>query len=659
MMKTLRSSLETIERLRAVSPTGARPTWWARGDAPVRVADAVVPLIDGRAGMLAMCVAFLGARRSIWLADWDLHARLLLVRGRDQRAGPDGSAEQERLIASLRAAGLDDDALALWRTGRLRVMDVLGFAARRGVDVRVLIWSPFNPFGLFHITNDPSVQQRLLEVRGVACRQDKSSRSPFHVAQALHQKCAVVDDVLAFAGGIDLTVQYGGDFDRWDEPTHPFDGKARSTELGPAPHPWHDAHLLLTGEPAQDIRHNIEQRWREAGASSRSSGTLWPHITPPLHHLARRLLSGQAQQNIPGLNGLLPGKQAPNVDTEQETADGPLPGPEARVQVVRTIPPLTYRFAPEGIAGIAQAYIAAVRSARQYIYLESQYLWLEGYNGIDMWRLGWQSRYMKALLHELAAAAERGVTLAFVLPDHPNCGRSYTDDTLAWLRERAPKATQGGRIHVFTLATCSPDGAARTTRYRPIYVHAKVGIVDDQWATIGSANLNSRGMSHDAELNVAVLDPAFARGLRLSLWGEHVGMLRDAHTGWPAPASLPLQQPQPLPQLSGLLSLLRQTQYDKPAPAGHAAREVPNLAAPAEHSTLLDACDGLSLLARRAQENLERLRNGHPLVGQLLPYVGRSEAEALGLTIDGKCGLLDPLRTMNEHVVIRHANKYM
>lgn len=658
MVNKLRSPLEAIERLRTVSQPAAPPTWWARGDAPVRIADAAVPLIDGRAGMLAMCIAFLSAKRTIWLADWDLHARLLMVRGRDQRAGPDGSDEQKRLLATLRAAGLDDAAIALWTTGRLRVMDVLGFAAQRGVEVRVLIWSPFNPFGLFHITNNTTTQQRLLAVRGVACRQDKSSRSPFHMAQALHQKCAVIDDRIAFAGGIDLTVQYNGDFDRWDMPTHPFDGQVRGTELGPAPHPWHDAHLLLVGEPAQDIRHNIEQRWREAGGASRSLGILWPRIAPPLRHLVRRLRSGEAQQNIPGLSKALPGNLPPQAMNAAD--DTPLAGPAARVQVVRTIPPLTYRFAPEGIAGIAQAYIEALRSARHYIYLESQYLWLEGFNGIDIWRLGWQSPYMKALLHALAAAAERGVTIALVLPDHPNCGRPYTDDTLAWLRDHAPNATRAGRIHTFTLATSSEDRATHTMRYRPIYVHAKVGIVDDQWATIGSANLNSRGMSHDAELNVAVLDPTFARGLRLSLWGEHLGLLRDAHTGWPAPALLPLQHPQPLPKLAGLLSLLRQTQYDKPTAPADDTHEQPDAHdIPAEHPTLLTPLDGLALLAQRAQENLQHLREGRPLNGQLLPYLNRTEAEALGLTIEGNLGLLDPLRAINEHIVIRHANKYM
>src|SRR5579859_4104369 len=225
---------------RADEVAQADRAWWALNDAPVRVAETLVPLVDGRAAMLAMCAAFLAAKRSIWLADWDLHAELTMVRGLDQRAGPDGSADQHALLERLAAAGLDADAIALWESGALTVQDVLGFAAKRGVDVRVLLWDPYNPGGTVHITNNTPDQQRLLASRGVVCRLDKCSRSLLHVAQALHQKCAVVDSYTSFVGGVDLTVQCNGDFDRWDTPAHSFDPDARSTDLGPSPHPWHD-----------------------------------------------------------------------------------------------------------------------------------------------------------------------------------------------------------------------------------------------------------------------------------------------------------------------------------------------------------------------------------------------------------------------------------
>ena len=74
----------------------------------------------------------------------------------------------------------------------------------------------------------------------------------------------------------------------------------------------------------------------------------------------------------------------------------------------------------------------------------------------------------------------------------------------------------------------------------PVYVHAKVCVIDDVWCTVGSDNFNRRSWTHDSELTAAVLDaehdprephdPAglgdgarrFARDLRLELWREHL-----------------------------------------------------------------------------------------------------------------------------------------
>ena len=116
---------------------------------------------------------------------------------------------------------------------------------------------------------------------------------------------------------------------------------------------------------------------------------------------------------------------------------------------------------------------------------------------------GTDSPDMERNVSELAAALERGATVALVLPDHPNVGRNYTDAGLTRLREEAPDAAAKGRIQAFCLATCSMGDTQ--AEYRPIYVHAKVAIVDDLWSTVGSGNLNNRGMRDDTEMNVATL----------------------------------------------------------------------------------------------------------------------------------------------------------
>ena len=56
----------------------------------------------------------------------------------------------------------------------------------------------------------------------------------------------------------------------------------------------------------------------------------------------------------------------------------------------------------------------------------------------------------------------------------------------------------------------------------PVYVHSKIGIVDDRWLTVGSANLNAHSLFHDTEMNVVTLDPDVARATRLRLWSEHL-----------------------------------------------------------------------------------------------------------------------------------------
>ena len=619
--------------------TVADEEWWVHEDAPVRVAETVVPLADGRSALLAMCVAFLTAQKRIWLADWGLTAQMRLVRGKDQRAGPDGSPEQYALIDRLSAAGLDREAIVLWESGGLRLVDVLRFAARRGVDVRVLLWGPFNPGGIIHMVNNPGQQQRILRRAGVQCRLDKSTRSPLHVAQALHQKCAVVDGNIAFVGGIDPTIDYGGDFDRWDTHAHLFQDPLRRTSSGPVAHPWHDAHLLLTGGPVRDVERNIRQRWDEAALG-------WGHkVLPPLKHLVKFYLGLWRDVEEAG---------RPQDTTPPPQGAGPqMGGPPARVQVVRTIPALTYRFAPAGIHGIVESYRRAIRQARQFIYLESQYLWLEGFPGIDMPSLGWESRYMRALLADLAEALERGVRLALVLPDHPNVGRVFTDKTIHWLRRHAPQATAENRLHFFTLA--SWDQRDGTIRYRPIYVHAKIGVVDDRWTTVGSANLNSRGMSHDAEINLSLLDKEFARALRLTLWSEHIGALSHAHDGWPAPAILPVYPELAGKQAQGLMTLIRPHHALQPQEAqAHLSSnggisDVGRLEAPAS---------GMALMADRAQKNLARLTQGKPLIGHLLPYLRHQEGEALGLQVDEEQGLLDPLRSAREGIKVRHPRRY-
>jgi phosphatidylserine/phosphatidylglycerophosphate/cardiolipin synthase-like enzyme len=73
----------------------------------------------------------------------------------------------------------------------------------------------------------------------------------------------------------------------------------------------------------------------------------------------------------------------------------------------------------------------------------------------------------------------------------------------------------------------------------PVYVHAKVSVVDDEWACVGSDNVNLRSWTHDSELSAAVVDDpdgGFAQRLRLHLAHEHLdGSVPDTQLRDPVP----------------------------------------------------------------------------------------------------------------------------
>jgi phosphatidylserine/phosphatidylglycerophosphate/cardiolipin synthase-like enzyme len=271
----------------------------------------------------------------------------------------------------------------------------------------------------------------------------------------------VVDGRIALVGGLDMT---DFDTDRWDTSDHPL-----RTGLN-----WHDLCLRLEGEAAADVADNFVQRWQAVtGERLDTAGPPRPAPRGVADPRAGAALGGDAYDRCP-------------------------------VQVIRTIPAKTYHWAPAGEFGIAWAYQQAIRAARSLIYIENQYLW------------------SRAVADELIAAVRRAddpqFRIALVLPAKPNIGKRDTD---TYVRQLLEADAGRGRVHVFTLYTSGLDERSGWT-YKPIYVHAKVAIVDDRWCTVGSANLNGRGLEGDSEINAQVLDARVARRLRLRLWAEHL-----------------------------------------------------------------------------------------------------------------------------------------
>jgi phosphatidylserine/phosphatidylglycerophosphate/cardiolipin synthase-like enzyme len=170
-----------------------------------------------------------------------------------------------------------------------------------------------------------------------------------------------------------------------------------------------------------------------------------------------------------------------------------------KLQIVRTVPENVYGFLPHGDFRIVESYTRALRSARTLVYLESQFLW--------------SPELVEILAEKLRHPPTDAFRLVVLLPARPNNGADSTHGQLGVLAE----ADGDNRRFVPATLTARSGGLSG-----PLYVHAKVGIVDDAWLTIGSANLNDHSLFNDTEMNVVACDPRLARETRLRLWSEHL-----------------------------------------------------------------------------------------------------------------------------------------
>jgi phosphatidylserine/phosphatidylglycerophosphate/cardiolipin synthase-like enzyme len=172
---------------------------------------------------------------------------------------------------------------------------------------------------------------------------------------------------------------------------------------------------------------------------------------------------------------------------------------DVELQVVRTVPEKVYDAFPRGDFRILESYTRALRAARELIYLESQFLW--------------SAQIVEILAAKLRRPPSDRFRIVVLLPAKPNNGADSTRGQLATL----VRADDGaGRFLATTLSSRTGELSG------PLYVHAKIGIVDDAWLTLGSANLNEHSFFNDTEMNVVTCDRALARDTRLRLWSEHL-----------------------------------------------------------------------------------------------------------------------------------------
>jgi phosphatidylserine/phosphatidylglycerophosphate/cardiolipin synthase-like enzyme len=182
----------------------------------------------------------------------------------------------------------------------------------------------------------------------------------------------------------------------------------------------------------------------------------------------------------------------PRTEVPEEVGD-------VEAQIVRTVPAHTYRSVRNGDYSIIEAYSAALRSAERFIYLESQFLW--------------SPEIVAILADKLENPPSDDFRVLVLLPARANDGADISRGQVAALINAADETTR--------FLACTIYARERNLR-DPVYVHSKIGIVDDRWLTLGSANLNAHSLFHDTEVNVVTLDERVARATRLRLWSEHL-----------------------------------------------------------------------------------------------------------------------------------------
>ncbi|XP_058074453.1 phospholipase D alpha 1 isoform X3 [Magnolia sinica] len=531
-----------------------------------------IPLADGKYYEPDRCWedvfdAITNAKHLIYITGWSVYTEITLIRdSRRQKPG-----------------------------GDVTLGELLKKKANEGVRVLMLVWDDRTSVALLKrdglmATHDEETANYFegTEVHCVLCPRNPDDGGS--IIQDLqistmfthHQKIIVVDSempnkgsqqrrIVSYVGGIDLCdgrydTQFHSLFRTLDTAHHDdfhqanFTG-ASITKGGPR-EPWHDIHCRLEGPIAWDVLFNFEQRWRKQGGKD---------LLLQLRDLADTIITpspvtfpeDRETWNVQLFRSIDGGAAFGFPETPEEAARAGLVSGKDNI-IDRSI---------------QDAYIHAIRRAKDFIYIENQYFLGSSFgwkaDGIKVEDIGALHLIPKELSLKIVSKIEAGerFTVYVVIPMWPEglpesasvqaildwqrrtMEMMYTDIAEA-LRAKGLEANPKEYLTFFCLANRevkkegeyipkeepeadSDYSRAQQARRFMIYVHAKMLIVDDEYIIIGSANINQRSMdgTRDSEIamgayqpyHLAAREPARGQihGFRMALWYEHLGMLDD------------------------------------------------------------------------------------------------------------------------------------
>ncbi|KAG2723082.1 hypothetical protein I3760_02G156200 [Carya illinoinensis] len=512
--------------------------------------------------------AISNAKHLIYITGWSVYTEIALVR--DSRRPKPG--------------------------GDIMLGELLKKKASEGVRVLMLVWDDRTSVGLLKkdglmATHDEETEQYFqnTDVHCVLCPRNPDDGGS--IIQDLqistmfthHQKIVVVDSelptggsqkrrIVSFVGGIDLCdgrydTAFHSVFRTLDTVHHDdfhqpnFTG-ASITKGGPR-EPWHDIHSRLEGPIAWDVLFNFEQRWRKQGGKD---------LLIQLRELDDILIT-PSPVTFPDDHETWNVQLFRSIDGGAAFGFPETPEDAARAGLVSGKDNIIDR-------SIQDAYINAIRRAKDFIYIENQYFLGSSFawsaDGIKPEDIGALHLIPKELSLKIVSKIEAGerFRVYIVVPmwpeGIPESGSvqailDWQKRTMEMMYKDIVQALKGKGIEedprnyltFFCLGNREvkkhgeyepsekpePDSdyiRAQEARRFMIYVHTKMMIVDDEYIIVGSANINQRSMdgAKDSEIamgayqpyHLATRQPARGQvhGFRMALWYEHLGMLDDS-----------------------------------------------------------------------------------------------------------------------------------
>ncbi|MEW5840179.1 phospholipase D-like domain-containing protein [Nitrososphaera sp.] len=432
--------------------------------------NCVAITVDGRDTFEQVYYHMLRAEQSILVANYDLDPHLRFARDyvsperRRQHSHPHHHHHHSITRSPCRRP-LARDTISD-ESRRYTLQELLVEKARRGVEVKVMVWQPRLALRILPGADERGIDGRADEVEvinavakslGIQDRLEVrvDSTAPT-LTSAHHEKLIVVDGRVGFCGGLDLSRG------KWDVSTHDYESPLRDAGA----EPWHDVNAMVRGPVVWDMLLHFRQRWLFA------------------EHRDRRRARAAA----------------PPPPVQEEPGSVPAVALRTWKEMDRS-------------GGIRAWYAEMFRRAERGIYIENQF--------------PFQSKTMTDLLvRRLKEKPELRVVI--VGPMEPNLP-GFVGSMIAKMsvndvnRNLARLRKAGGPGRVGTYALVSQHKTVPTMR-RQIYVHSKVMIVDDSLLTVGSANLDKNGLRDSSEFNLGMTSEQLALDLRVRLWHEHTGI---------------------------------------------------------------------------------------------------------------------------------------